>query len=405
MSAERAQSRQRAQRASRPPRPGEAGERVGVRGRRGVSSSSGMRTLPFSVSPRLSALSVVLLLALPACKDDSYAVVSVLTDSGSIANVAQFRVYVTNGSAEDSLVYPQKPSKPFTLDTVHPVTFSVEFSTSRSGPVGFEVEALDANGVVLGYRKADSAIVKNKVFKVTVLIVIGARRPEHGLDAGAGGVDGGPSGLACDPYAPATACGAGQTCGLLCTPAEPAVGMCYTAGPGKPGDACASNNDCAPGSQCFTFSSVHGCQVMTCLRFCNHDDAACAETSAFCNVPIGCGTDGSFLACSRPCDPTGSGTTGCAAGLACFVYADETTDCACAGLGGLGSSCTQNQGCSGEAGCAGCAAGLSCVVPAGATTGAGVCRPICTLAAPACPTGTTCRGFAASTRSLYGFCE
>ena len=347
-----------------------------------------MRSLPLVVTLPLLAL-------LPACKDDAYAVVSVLTYSDSLAGVAQFRVHVGNGSDTDTLYYPQGPTESLVLDTSHAVTFSVQFDNARGGETTFEVEPLDGNQVALGYGKALATIVREKVFEVTVRVEPGAVRPEHALDAGP---------LACDPYAPSAACGTGQTCGLLCMADEPAVGMCYAAGAGAPGSVCASNSDCAPGSQCFTFSAV-GCQVTTCLRFCNHDDAACAETGAYCNVPIPCGSTPDFTACSRPCDPTGAGATGCATGLGCFVYADETTDCACPGTGAVGASCTQNQGCSGEPGCAGCQAGASCVVPTGGTTTSGVCRPICKLSAPVCPTGTTCNAFDGSTKLLFGFCQ
>ena len=348
-------------------------------------------------------LALALLPSLAACTDDSYAVVSVLTYSGTIDPVAQFRVHVESDSEQDTLLYPKQPSEALHLDTSHPVTFSVEFSTSRTGSAVFEVEPLDVQGTVLGYGKSAATIDKGKVFNVQVAVVPGAVKPEHGLDAGAG-ADSGASQLACDPYAPNLACGANRTCGLLCNTDQPAVGMCYAAGPGKPGDTCASNNDCGPGAQCFAFTAV-GCSVMTCLRFCNHDDAMCGEQGAFCNVPIQCGSTSPFAACSRPCDPTGAGTSGCAPGLACFVYAGETTDCACPGLGEVGAACTQNSGCSGEAGCAGCKAGLSCVVPAGASADAGVCRPICALAAPACSAGTTCHPFDGSTRLVHGFCQ
>jgi len=356
-----------------------------------------MRRQPF--------LALALLPCLAACVDDTYAVVSVLTDSGSVDGVAQFRVYVEDGSAQDTLLYPKQRSESLHLDTSHPVTFSVEFSSSRAGQATFEVEALDVDGTVLGYGKAPVAIVEGKVVNVSVPVVLGAIRPERGLDGGAAG-DGGANQLACDPYAPASACGANQTCGLLCSspPNQPAVGMCYGAGPGKPGDGCANNGDCAPGSQCFIAA---GCGVMTCLRFCNHNDAMCGEPNAYCNVPIDCGTTPPFAACSRPCDPTGTGTVGCASGLSCFVYLGETTDCACAGLGDVGAACTQNSGCNGESGCAGCRAGLSCVVAIGAAAGtsSGTCRTICTLAASTCPTGTTCHAFNGSTRLVYGFCQ
>lgn len=354
--------------------------------------------MTFSPSTWRSLLAVVsALVVLPACKEDSYAVVSVLTSSGSVAGVAQFRVHVGNGSDVDTLLYPKQPTESLVLDTTHPVTFSVQFSASRGGQATFALEALDVNGATLGYGRSESVIAKGKVFRATVFIEIGAVRPQAEIDAGA---------LACDPYQPALACGTGRTCGLLCNPGEPAIGMCYAAGAGQPGTVCDKNDDCLPGSQCFAFQAT-GCSVMTCLRFCNHDDSACGEQGAFCNLPIPCGnTTPDFLACSRPCDPTGTGTAGCVPGLACFVYDNETTDCACAGLGGMGATCTQNQGCNGESGCVGCQAGLSCVIPASADAGgAGVCRPICNLAAPACPAGTTCNAFTGSTRNLYGFCQ
>jgi len=337
----------------------------------------------------------------PACNDDSYAVISVLTYADSVSGVAQFRVHVNNGAEVDTLYYPKQPSESLTLDTTHPVTFSVQFDDSRGGQTTFEIEALDVSGGSLGYGQTEADIVKEKVFNVTVLVAVGAVRPIQGLDAG---VEDAGDNLICDPYAPAAACGAGQTCGLLCNAGEPAIGMCYAAGPGKPGDTCTRNSDCSPGSQCFALQAV-GCAVKTCLRFCDDNDVACAETGAFCNVPIQCGSTPAFWACSRPCDPMGSGTVGCAAGLACFVYGDETTDCACPGLAGPGEACTQNQGCGGEAGCSGCKAGLSCVVPTASTNGAGVCRPICNLAADTCASGTSCRAFAGSTRQVYGFCE
>jgi hypothetical protein len=96
---------------------------------------------------------------------------------------------------------------------------------------------------------------------------------------------------------------------------------------------------------------------------------------------------------------------GCAPGLSCFVYDGQTTDCACAGLGDVGTSCTQNSGCNGEPGCAGCRTGLSCVVQTGSGTSTGTCRPVCSLASPSCPSGTACRAFNSSTRLLYGFCQ
>jgi hypothetical protein len=351
------------------------------------------------------ASTVGLLALLGSCADDSYAVVSVLTYSGSVSGVAQFRVHVGNGSGQETLYYPHQRSESLRLDTDHAVTFSVEFDSSRGGTADFEVEPLDVNGSTLAYGKSSVGISKGKVVNVKVLVVVGATRPESPVDAGVPSDSGDASTLSCDPYAPIATCGAGHTCGLICNQNQPAVGMCYAAGAVGPGSTCGSNNDCEPGAQCFTFTAT-GCSVMTCLKFCNHDDSLCGEQGSYCNVPIACGTSLPYSACSRPCDPTGTATTGCATGLACFVYAGETTDCACPGLHDVGASCSQNSGCNGETGCDGCRAGLSCIVPTGSSTSAsGTCRPVCKLAAPVCPTGTTCHSFDSSTRQLYGFCQ
>ncbi len=340
-------------------------------------------------------LGLAALWSVSGCQNDSFAVVSVLMASGTLDGVAQFRVHVGNQAQTDELYYPKQPSESLHLDTSQPVTFSVEFSVSLDGEATFEVEPLDRSQTALGYGTAAVAINKGKVASVPIVVYADAVRPERGPDGGAAN-DAGASQLVCNPYVPAATCGAGKTCGLLCSTGQPAVGMCYVAGTGKAGDICASNNDCETGSQCFTFSAV-GCSVSTCLRFCDHNDAACGEPNAVCNVPIQCGTTSpDFAACSRSCDPTGSGTTGCAPGLSCFVYAGQNTDCACAGLGDVGASCTQNSG---------CRTGLSCVVPTGSDTGPGACRPVCSLALLACPSGTTCHAFGGSTRSLYGYCQ
>jgi len=349
---------------------------------------------------RLAVLPTLAFLA--ACADHSFAVVSVLTYSGSLDDVAQFRVHVTNASSEDVLLYPKSPSQSLHLDTTRPVTFSVEFDASLSGQTAFEVEAISKDGKVVAYGKSSAPVGKDDVAPVLVKVVPGAVRPENPVDGGTS-IDG--ESLSCDPYTPGAACGVGPTCGVLCAPNEPAVAMCYGAGAGKPGDACTSNADCDPGSQCFTFTAI-GCNVMTCLKFCK-DDPACGQADAYCNVPIQCGSTPALSACSSPCIPTLATNNGCAAGLSCFVYAGETTDCACPGLGAVAAACTQNSGCNGEPGCSGCGPGLSCVIPTGtdAGTGAGSCRPVCKLAAPACPSGTTCHAFDNSSRRLYGFCQ
>jgi hypothetical protein len=337
---------------------------------------------------------------LAGCHEDSYALVSVLTSAGTIGDVAQVIAHVTSADGQQALAYPHSAGPPLHFDTEHPVTFSVEFPAAYEGTTTIEVELVTQDGHPRGYGKSTAAITRGRIARIEIRVVPGAVRPEH-----VGEPDGGTSGLLCDPYGPAVACGAERTCGVLCSQDAPAASMCYLAGTGAPGSACAGNGDCQPGAQCFAFSAL-GCAVKTCLKFCNHDDAQCGEQGAYCNIPIACGSSPTLAACSRPCDPTGDATAGCAAGLGCFVFAGETTDCACPGQGDAGSPCTQNSGCDSATNCLGCKAGLSCIVPAGAAAGAtGACRPVCNLAAQTCPSGTTCRAFEGSTRRLFGFCQ
>jgi hypothetical protein len=350
-------------------------------------------------SPQQGLVLLPLLVWCAGCADDTFAVVSVRTRSGSLDDVAQLRVHVTNASAEDILVYPPQGSRALHLEAQQPVTFSVEFP-DWSGQATFEVEPLARDGGALAYGKTNATINRHAVAAVAVNVVPGAFRPDHPQ----GGVTS-DSPLSCAPAAPADACGANRTCELLCTSTDPAASMCYGSGAGQPGDSCAGNGSCAPGSQCFTFTAT-GCNVKTCLRFCT-GDSTCADASAFCNVPIPCGNGPRFSACSRPCDPTVTINNGCATGLSCFVYPGETTDCACPGFGSAGAGCTQNSGCNGEPGCSGCAAGFSCVIPTGTDAGAsnGVCRPACKLAAPTCPSGTACHPFDNASRKVFGFCQ
>jgi hypothetical protein len=241
-----------------------------------------------------------------------------------------------------------------------------------------EIEPLSVEGTVLGYGRSTTTLASGKVLRPNVYVVAGALRPD--------GSDTGPAPL-CSPNDPATVCGPNRTCALaVCAAPAQAEGMCFAAGPGVPGQACEQNWDCAVRSQCFEMGrDVPGCAVKTCLRFCNAD-ADCAEAGALCNTSLACG----LKVCSRPCDPRGAATTGCAAGLNCFIYSAESTDCACPGSRGAGVSGTA---CATDAQCG---PGYLCVTPEGR------CHPVCRRSDGACPTGTTCTALSGYT--LYGAC-
>jgi hypothetical protein len=335
------------------------------------------------------------LLFCAGCGDHAFAVVSVVTYAGTMDPVARLRVHVTGDQATQPLLYPKQSTQSLRLDATHPVTFSVEFASAPASQVRFEVEALSTDWKALGYGTSLASIRKNAVSNVPVSIAVGALRPEHIVDNDV-----------CSLTAAAAACGADRTCGVLCSDTT-SVNMCYLSGTEKPGAACTSNNDCVSGAQCFTFTAV-GCNVKTCLKFCS-DDASCSEANAYCNTPISCGNAPGIRTCSRPCDPTVTNNNGCAAGLGCFRYPKDATDCACPGFGVAGAPCTQNSGCNDEPGCLGCAAGLSCFLPQGTDAGApvGVCRPVCKRAAPSCPSGLTCYAFESPSEqpSSYGYCQ
>lgn len=310
-------------------------------------------------------------------EDKSFARVSVLSTGAPIPEVARLRVYVTNDPHEDELLYPEKAGAAFTLDPHTAVSFSVSFRTSYSGSVTIEVEALDSAQRVLGYGKDTQPLRLRQIVDATVSVVAGARRRVPG-DGGV--VDGGPV-LACEPSAPATTCGANQTCVLSCGTNGSAAGLCIQAGTKQPGEVCTNNQECEIGSQCFEFAcSNAGQPIRTCLRFCS-EDALCG-TDSRCNTTVPCGSFATaFRICSRPCDPVGNATVGCATGLQCFIFSGETTGCECASpsrIGRAGSPCNANDD---------CLPGLMCVAQGESKT----CRPICRLDSPHCASGTCTR--------------
>lgn len=343
---------------------------------------------------RTHSLALAALLALGCsigCADDeSFARVSVLSTK-PIANVSTLRVHVTSGSHEDELLFPEKPGTAFNLDPTTAVTFSVSFRTSYNGTATIEVEALDSNKLVLGYGKDSQSLRVRQIVDATVTIVAGATRPRLGSDGGVG--DGGAPVLACEPNAPAAACGGDRTCALSCGTDGSVVGMCIQAGSRRPGESCTDNGECEPGSQCFQFNcALEGQPIKTCQRFCT-EDATCGSGSR-CNTAVPCGRfPAAFHICSLPCDPVGAAQSGCTTGLSCFVFSGENTGCACSGpsrIGRAGSLCNSNDDCQ---------PGLMCVAQGENKS----CRPICRLASPTCA-GGTCTKLVNPDYQLFGAC-
>ena len=327
---------------------------------------------------RAKLLSTALLLSAlaAACSEDKSFVVVRVLGSLSIANVVQLRVKVTDGQYSEQLLYPETPRAAtalLQLDPNTPVTFSVSFRTMFKDDVVLDVEPLDTGGASLG--RGTSVPQPLKLGQVTY-VTVEVTPPT------------------CDPMAPVATCGHSYTCALVCDQNSQPDKLCFPAGLGNPGESCADTTNCAPGSACFEFTtcSTVAQPVKTCRKFCT-GDSICG-TGSSCIAGVSCdNASTSFRLCSRPCDPTGDATLGCAPGLLCFIYSGETTDCACrdqSRAGAVGASCATDDACQ---------PGLLCVDRGSAKS----CQAICQLSSPKCSTGT-CTRLTNPDYQVYGAC-
>lgn len=208
-------------------------------------------------------------------------------------------------------------------------------------------------------------------------------------DPDAATADAAVSRLACTP-ATFAGCAAAQTCVLSCLASGDPVTSCAPAGTKQPGDLCAGDAECAPGSQCYR----KVCGVSVCRKHCGLD--ADCPSGGRCAAQLSCSKPLEDMGrlCTDGCDPRGTATTGCAQGLRCFVFPGEVTDCECVSperVGGDGSPCS-NSGV--------CGPGFLCV-----TTGSPTCRPVCRLDAPTtCGAGRTCQRLTSPNYEVFGAC-
>jgi hypothetical protein len=327
-------------------------------------------------------------------------------ESGTpIVDVETVVVDVTqSGMSVTTLRYP---SPAITIDETNPSDLSVSFSGGQSGTVTFHVTVLDKYNCKVGESADTTGIIKggNVGEVIIVLAVFGGCSTR---DGGSPDGDGGPGMTfpGCDPVSPG--CGMGKTCQVNCTKR---VGECTAGGLGAHGATCATNADCAPGSQCFDYAGT-GCAVKVCLQFCNHDDGCgtgdagvAAGTRGICAGPVQCGgVETGYHTCTFGCDPrepaATASTTGCPSGLGCFVVADmDQVGCGCAEKTRVGKD---NVPCTSASQCA---PGYICMVRDN------VCRAICrcnangmTCTAPndCSASGKTCT--ALTNNTVFGAC-
>ena len=362
--------------------------------------------------------------AAAACSEPvSYIKLSLQTSMPApIRDVVNILVVVTNQTNGHvrTLTYPAHNAM---IDMVTVNTLSVDFTSSETGNIKFDVDALNNLGCSMGHGTVTHEIVKGNVTDATVYLLAQLICPNPDAGTPDGGSEGGVVLPGCDVVNPQSTdpsvitCGATQTCQVcgFSTDPEPR-NVCVPGGTGGPGTACVTNADCEPGTQCFNYmnGTSSGCPVKLCLRFCN-GNADCAAFGAggggpgsFCEGPVMCPTVlTSYHTCTFNCDPRAAAAAnggGCPTGLVCVMPASmDQVDCACrepTRTKTEGQACTQATD---------CAPGLICNRNGTTQT----CRPICRCNANSsnactnttndCPTaGTTCR--AVTNNTVYGIC-
>jgi len=328
---------------------------------------------------------------LPACSDDSYLVLTLVSDGSSFAGITKITVEVTAAAGQPmaTRVFSVGGSTGVMIDAATSKSLSVSFSPDRSGVVNVKVTAGAAT--CSGGGTATATIVKGGTARAT--ITLAASGCPAVTDAGTDGVQTFPG---CDP-AVAGSCPATQTCYVDCASR---MGRCVPGGTRGPGELCGSNNDCAPGTQCFDFNCPSTTRV--CLKFCAGDDACAAlsnsAATSTCRDPVLCPDMTTYKTCGFACDPRGTATLGCPTGLNCFLFADsaggqDSPSCGCPAptrVGTDGASCMASTDCAPGFICDQMAAGL-------------FCRRLCKMgSAGDCGGTTTCTALA--NNSVFGVC-
>lgn len=392
----------------------------------------------------MTLLGAACLTGAPSCSHDAYLKVTLRSADTRFDDVMGVVVSVQGDSNMSTAWLTYVPGQPISFDTMNWTTLSIAFTPNQSGTVLLDVGVLDSNGACLGRGQMSAPIKKGDVSAATVIVAHTSTCPS--ADGGAGTTDAGGDGVTfpgCDPATPGGRCADNQTCFVNCAANQ---GMCIAAGSKGPGETCATNSDCMPGTQCFDYSKLPGCGAGTkiCQKFCDSDAQCGAMTGGTggaglgagggpagaggavgaggtgggggaagspalqpavigpgtCRNPVVCGSNlsTSYRTCSFGCDPRGNATAGCPTGLLCFLYSDlasgqDAPDCGClepSRVGTDGADCKTS---------AACAPGFICNMMGGTQA----CRRLCRMSSLIdCAAPTTCSKL--SNNSVFGVC-
>jgi len=186
-------------------------------------------------------------------------------------------------------------------------------------------------------------------------------------------------GMTCAPV-----CYPGGTCvdpTLACYPVTTYTGRCERPGSGGPGAACSANTDCASGTRCERMTAgLSG----FCASLCPGGSSGCPATEQ-------CTThDGAYVCLVRDGQPCDALRQNCAGSSAACIPAQNGDVCSYTTGKAIGAVCSYAND---------CVAGAACILVSGSTT-SGVCRKLCDMAAPSCPSGTC----GALNGHTYGVC-
>lgn len=354
-------------------------------------------------------------LALTACSHDAYLVATLVSGDTAFSDVTAVEVSVSAPGRTPKILSPDFDATRYpTFDTHTGPRLSIAFTPDSPGPVDLVVTVKSASNPCLGQGRVEGVALKRADttrIEVKVLHVVGAcPAPGEIADAGVDGADGRVTFPGCEPAAPAS-CPASQSCYVDCVSQ---AATCVAAGARGPGERCASNDDCAPGNECFDYSGISGCGASTklCMKFCGEDgDCASAGADAAgtsgayaypggaCSAAVECGGGvvTSYRRCSFACDPRGDGRTGCPDGLLCFLFrgtsGNDAPDCGCkdpSRTGTDGTICVSSVN---------CAPGFICNQTGTTRT----CRQLCQPSSPTDCSGKSCTPLSNDSAG-YGVC-